>query len=349
MTDDAVPPSHGPDDVPTDDIRAAQDELRDLAANWADRQEEIDSRFAGDAFDSGSLWADAWRRYRRNVSAMIGSGIFLLMILLSTFAPMVSDANSTTSDLKAQLQGPSAEHWFGTDFQGRDLWKRAWEGGRISLAIAFAVAAVILVIGTIYGAISGYVGGRVDNAMMRLLDALYGLPYLPFAIIFVTVLKEWVDGLPDSVKDRLGEGTIALIYMVPALAITTWFTAARIVRAQVLSLKENEYVESAESQGARWPRIIGRHIIPNAIGIFVIAVFLEVPNAILGEAMLSFLGLGVEIPNSSWGSMAQDGYQFFRTDPHMIIVPGALIAITVLCAVAMADGLRDALDPRQGD
>jgi oligopeptide transport system permease protein len=268
---------------------------------------------------------------------MIGTCVFVAFVLLAIFAPMLSDANSTTSDLANQLQGPSANHWFGTDFQGRDMWKRAWEGARISLAIAFAVAGMILVIGTIYGSISGYVGGRLDNAMMRLLDALYGLPYLPFAIIFVTVLKE---SLPRNAPP--------VLYMVPALALTTWFTAARIIRSQVLSLKQNEYVESADSQGARWPRIISKHILPNAIGIFIVAIFLEIPAAILGEATLSFLGLGVEIPASSWGAMAQGGYDFFRTDPHMIAVPGLLIAITVLSTIAMADGLRDALDPRQG-
>lgn len=328
--------THGADRISSTDAATAKHELSHLADTWSERV-EVESRFAGDVYSSGSLWGDALRRYRQNKSAMIGTFVFATFVLLAIFAPIMSDANSTSSDLVNQLKSPSSEHWFGTDFQGRDMWKRAWEGARISLAIAFAVAGMILVIGTVYGSISGYVGGRVDNVMMRLLDALYGLPYLPFAIIFVTVLKEY---LPRNAPP--------VFYMVPALALTTWFTAARIIRSQVLSLKQNEYVESADSQGAKWPRILGKHIIPNAIGVFIVAIFLEIPAAILGEATLSFLGLGVEIPASSWGAMAQGGYDFFRTDPHMIAVPGLLIAITVLSTIAMADGMRDALDPRQG-
>jgi oligopeptide transport system permease protein len=181
----------------------------------------------------------------------------------------------------------------------------------------------------VYGSISGFVGGRLDNGMMRFLDALYGLPYLPFAIITLAIIG------------RTDKWT-----MMIALSIASWFTTARIVRGQVLTLKENDYVRAAKAVGARWYRVLSRHLLPNTLGVLIIAIFLELPAVILGEAFLSFIGLGISPPDPSWGAMAQEGRSTYRTHPIEIVVPSIAIASLVICANFIADGLRDALDPR---
>jgi oligopeptide transport system permease protein len=308
--------------------------MRTLAGHWGERLESFNVRDAGAATEQRSLLQDALRRFASNRIALFGLAVLVAYVLLAIFAPIVSDWDPYHIDYATKNLEPSSEHYFGTDQQGRDLWTRAWLGARISLSIAVCVALVILVIGLIYGSVSGYAGGRVDNGMMRLLDALYGLPYLPFAIITATVLRDkWGNDNP-------------LAYMVPALTLTTWFTAARIMRGQMLSLKENEYVEGARATGAAAGRIIRKHVVPNAMGVMVVAIFLEIPNAILGEAFLSFLGFGVQPPHTSWGQLAEDGYKAINVQPWLMWVPAALIASTVLAAVAVADGVRDALDPR---
>lgn len=312
----------------------ARGEMQVLAGHWQERLEAFDVRDAGSVAEQRSLWRDAVRRFSQNRIAMAGMLLVLVYVVLAIVVPEVSNKPSTGTYYPQANQGPSSEFWFGTDYAGRDLWTRAWIGARISLSIAAVASIVILAIGVLYGSISGYAGGRIDNAMMRLLDALYGLPYLPFAIITVTVLRaKFPGGSP-------------IVYMVPALTVTTWFTAARIMRGQMLSLKQNEYIESARANGARAGRIISRHVIPNALGVMVVAIFLEIPNAILGEAFLSFLGLGVAPPDTSWGQLAQDGYRYINTQTHLMWVPALLIATTVLATVAIADGVRDALDPR---
>ncbi|MCB0880415.1 MAG: ABC transporter permease [Thermoleophilia bacterium] len=316
---------------------SARAELKDLAGHWSERLESFDVRDAGAVTEQRSLWKDAVRRFSHNKLAMAGFLLVVLYVLLAIFVPLGDTTEATritSAGYKMANEGPSADHWFGTDYAGRDLWTRAWIGARISLSIALAVSVVVLAIGVLYGSISGYFGGRVDNIMMRLLDALYGLPYLPFAIITVAVVRQrWPEAPP-------------IAYMVPALTLTTWFTAARIMRGQMLSLKQNEYVESARANGAKAGRIIGKHVIPNAVGVMTVAIFLEIPNAILGEAFLSFLGLGVQPPDTSWGQLAEDGYKYINVAPHLMWVPALLIATTVLATVAVADGVRDALDPR---
>ena len=196
----------------------------------------------------------------------------------------------TRSTSRSPTRRPSLEHPFGTDKFGRDLFTRTAIGGRVSIAIAFGATLAILFIGVVYGSISGFVGGRLDNGMMRFLDALYGLPYLPFAIITLAII-----------------GTTNIWTMVIALSIASWFTTARIVRGQVITLKENDYVRAAKAVGARWYRVLGRHLLPNTLGVLIIAIFLELPGVILGEAFLSFIGLGISPPDASWGAMAQEG------------------------------------------
>jgi oligopeptide transport system permease protein len=188
---------------------------------------------------------------------------------------------------------------------------------------------VILGIGLLYGSISGFAGGKLDNGMMRFLDAIYGLPYLPFAIIVLQVF-----------------GIVTFWTMVVALTIVSWLTAARVVRGQIITLKENDYVRAARAVGARWYRILGKHLLPNTLGVLIVFVFLELPGVILGEAFLSFIGLGINPPKSSWGSLANEGRDVFLGHPWVIAIPSVAIGVLILCANFVADGLRDALDPR---
>ncbi|HET9242354.1 MAG TPA: ABC transporter permease [Gaiella sp.] len=284
---------------------------------------------AGAPVKSSSLWRDAWYRYVRNRGAVIAGAAFIVLLAYCLIWPLVSPYDPNEVDFSVGRQGPSLEHPFGTDQFGRDLFTRAAVGGRVSIAIGFAATLVILAIGVTYGSIAGFLGGVVDNVQMRFLDALYGLPYLPFAIIVLAIF-----------------GGASFWTMVVALSIASWFTAARIVRGQVITLKENDYVRAAHAVGASQVRILARHLLPNTLGVLVIAVFLELPGVILGEAFLSFIGLGISPPDASWGSMAQDGYRAYRVAPHIIIVPSVMIAWLILCANFIADGLRDALDPR---
>ncbi|HKY24773.1 MAG TPA: ABC transporter permease [Gaiella sp.] len=284
---------------------------------------------AGAPVRTSSLWKDAWYRYVRNRGAVIAGVAFILLLAYCLFWPLISPYDPYEVDFAQRSQSPSLEHPFGTDQFGRDLFTRAALGGRVSIGIGFAATLVILAIGVTYGSIAGFLGGVVDNTLMRFLDALYGLPYLPFAIIVLAIF----DG-----------GSFWT--MVIALSIASWFTTARIVRGQIITLKENDYVRAAYAVGASRSRILLRHLLPNTLGVLVIAVFLELPGVILGEAFLSFIGLGISPPDASWGSMAQDGYRAYRVSPHIIVVPSVLIATLILCANFIADGLRDALDPR---
>jgi oligopeptide transport system permease protein len=284
---------------------------------------------AGAPIRQSNLWKDAWYRYIRNRGALIAAIVFFALLAYCVVFPLISPYDPYKVDFTLANQAPSWAHPFGTDRFGRDLLTRTALGGRVSIGIGFAATLVILLVGVVYGSVSGFVGGRLDNAMMRFLDALYGLPYLPFAIITLAIF-----------------GTVNFWTMVVALSIASWFTTARIVRGQIISLKENDYVRAARAVGARWYRILGRHLLPNTLGVLIIAIFLELPGVILGEAFLSFIGLGISPPDASWGAMAQDGRVVYRIHPHAIIIPSVAIATLVLCANFVADGLRDALDPR---
>jgi len=284
---------------------------------------------AGAPVRQTSLWRDAWLRYRANKAAVIAAIFFIALVAYVIIVPFVSPYDPYAVDFSQAYAPVSLKHPLGCDQYGRDLFTRVALGGRVSIGIGFAATIAIMGIGIVYGSISGFIGGRLDNGMMRFLDALYGLPYLPFAIIVTQLFR-----------------TVNIWVMIIALTIASWFTAARVVRGQIISLKENDYVRAARAVGARWYRILGRHLLPNTLGVLIVFVFLELPGVILGEAFLSFIGLGINPPDASWGSMAQDGYQAYRVYPHIIIVPSVCIAILILCANFVADGLRDALDPR---
>src|SRR5215204_1794714 len=284
---------------------------------------------SGAPIRQSNLWKDASRRYSRNRGALVAGTVFLLVVAFCIVYPWISPYTGNEVNFADAKQGPSLEHPLGTDKFGRDILTRTAEGGRVSILIGFGATLAILLIGVVYGAISGFVGGRVDNGLMRFLDALYGLPYLPFAIITLAIIG------------RTDKWT-----MMVALSIASWFTTARIVRGQVITLKENDYVRAARAVGARWHRVLGRHVLPNTLGVLIIAIFLELPGVILGEAILSFIGLGISPPDASLGSMAQEGREVYRVHPYVIAIPSIAIAMLVLCANFIADGMRDALDPR---
>jgi oligopeptide transport system permease protein len=293
-------------------------------------RETEEHRFeAGAAIQQTSLWRDAVRRFTHNRGALVAMVAFLIMLLYVVVTPWLISYDPNAVDFSHSYLTPTWSHPFGTDEFGRDLFLRTALGGRISIGIGFAATVAIMVVGILYGAISGFVGGWLDNALMRILDALYGLPYLPFAIITLAIF-----------------GTVNFWTMVVALTIASWFTTARVMRGQIITLKENDYVRSARAIGARWHRILFRHLLPNTLGLVIVFVFLELPGVVLGEAFLSFLGLGINPPASSWGSLAQDGYQQYLSHPYIIIIPSVAIAWLILTAFFIADGLRDALDPR---
>jgi len=284
---------------------------------------------AGAALARASLWRDALQRFRGNRAAVIAAFAFLALLAFVIIVPWLSNEDPYAVNFAQAYQSPSWAHPFGTDEFGRDLFVRVALGGRVSIAIGFAATFAIMGVGITYGSISGFIGGKLDNALMRFLDALYGLPYLPFAILTLAIF-----------------GTVNFWTMVVALTIASWFTTARVMRGQIITLKENDYVRAAHAVGARWYRVLFRHLLPNTLGVIIIFVFLELPGVVLGEAFLSFIGLGINPPKASWGTLAQDGYTAYQTHPYLIVIPSLMIAWLILSAFFVADGLRDALDPR---
>jgi oligopeptide transport system permease protein len=284
---------------------------------------------AGAALARASLLRDAIHRFSRNRGAVAAAISFVVLVGFVYVVPLVSTESPYNIDFSQAYLSPSWQHPFGTDDFGRDLFVRTALGGRVSVQIGFAATIAIMLVGISYGAISGFAGGALDNGMMRFLDALYGLPYLPFAIITLAIF-----------------GTVNFWTMVVALTVASWFTTARVMRGQIITLKENDYVRAAHAVGARWYRVLFRHLLPNTLGIIIVFVFLELPGVVLGEAFLSFLGLGINPPKASWGTLAQDGYASYQSHPYLIVVPSLCIAWLILSAFFIADGLRDALDPR---
>ena len=287
---------------------------------------------AGKPIRQASLWKDAVYRFSRNKAAVVAVVLFVVLVLYCLLVPFVSPYDPNAVDFSQSYLPASIDHPFGTDKFGRDLFTRIAVGGRISIGIGFAGTFAILIIGLVYGALSGFIGGMVDDFLMRILDAFYGLPYLPFAIITTQILTP--------------SGTATFWTMVAALTVASWLTTARIVRGQIVTLKQNDYVLAARAVGARWYRVLTKHLMPNTMGVLVIAVFLDLPAVVLGEAFLSFIGLGINPPTASWGSIAQDGRQAYVLHPLVLFIPSMCIATLVLCANFIADGLRDALDPR---
>lgn len=265
---------------------------------------------------------------RFSLSAKL-SGLFLLAIsLMAVFAPLVAPYSYATQDTLNNLASPNGEHWMGTDRLGRDLFSRLIYGARVSLFIGVATTLLALLIGTAYGAISGYLGGRTDNLMMRMVDVLYALPDL-LMIILITVV--------------MGRGVTGIFI---ALTLVSWVTVARLVRGEALRIKEYSYVEAARALGAGHVRILLKEILPNIVGLLIVTLSFRVPVAIIAESTLSFIGLGIEPPFSSWGTLANEGWTAIKFYPHLILFPSLAIFLTILSFNFLGEGLRDALDPK---
>ncbi len=280
---------------------------------------------------SRGLWRDAWHRLCGNRVALVALGLLVLIAVVALLGPAMSPYADDTLDWNhlAMAPGRQASHWFGTDRLGRDLFVRTLHGVRISLLISLLASAVSLIIGVTWGAIAGYVGGRTDEWMMRFVDVLYSLPYLFIVIILTTLFDRG-----------------SLVVLLVAIGAVGWLTTARIVRGQTLSLKRREFVEAARATGVGVPGILARHIVPNLMGPVMVYATLTIPQMITFESFLSFLGLGVQEPLASLGSLINDGAQEMQSAPWMLVVPAVFLVTLLVCFNLVGDGLRDALDPR---
>lgn len=279
--------------------------------------------------ESPSIWLLAWKRFCRHRAGLVALIVLLIEIVVAIMAPVLIPRELAIDPSPLTiLQRPSAEHWLGTDEVGRDIFARLIYASRISLSIGFMAVAVAIVVGTAIGALAGFFGGWVDAVLMRATDAVLSIPALFFLIVLSVTLG-------PSVRT-----------MIIVIGLLSWMELARIIRANVLSLKRREFVEAAQTIGARGPRIIARHILPNTLAPIVVAATLGVGNALLTEASVSYLGLGVQPPDPSWGNMLYNAQSYFFNAPWITLYPGFMILITVLCINFVGDGLRDALDPR---
>ena len=272
--------------------------------------------------------ADAWARLRKNKAAVVSLGILIVIILLAIFAPVFSKYDFAFTDYSNVYSTPTKEHIFGCDQFGRDLWTRVWMGTRISLMIALVAAVLDLVVGVLYGAVSALLGGRVDALMQRIIEILVGIPSLIIVILFLMAFPA-------------GVGTI-----IAALSITGWVNMARLVRAEILKLKNQEFVMASHVLGSNNFYIIMKDLIPNTVGIIVIQVMFTIPSAIFTEAFLSFIGIGLAEPQASLGVLINGGYQVLQNYPHVLICPAIVIVLIMVCFSILGDGLRDALDPQ---
>ncbi len=278
-----------------------------------------------------SLWGDAWKQFKRNKLALIGLGFIVIVLLTAIFADLIAPYSITERDSGRFREGPSADHWFGTDIIGRDLFSRVVYGARVSMKIGLTATGIALTIGVIAGAIAGFVGGLVEAAIMRFIDVFLAIPYIILAIAIATVFGK-------------SENSVIIV-----LGFTGWLGVARIVRASFLQLKKMEYVEAAHALGFGRIRIMFRHILPNALQPIIVYGTIAIGSTILAEAALSFLGVGPQDPTPAWGLMVAQGRSDLANAPHLLFFPGLAIALTVTAFVFVGDGLRDALDPKLKD
>jgi dipeptide transport system permease protein len=276
-----------------------------------------------------SYWQDAWKRLLKNKLAMLGLVFLTGLVVMAVIGPIISPHDVTKQTLSNQNLAPSGEHWFGTDDMGRDVFTRTWYGARISLFVGFMAALIDFVIGIVYGGIAGYKGGKTDNVMMRIVEILYGLPYLLVVILLMVVM---------------GPGLLTIIV---ALTVTGWIGMARIVRGQVLQIKNYEFILASKTFGTKTARIIRKNLLPNTMGPIIVQMTLTVPSAIFAEAFLSFLGLGIQAPYASWGVMANDGLSTILSGYWWrLFFPALFISLTMFSFNVLGDGLQDALDPK---
>jgi oligopeptide transport system permease protein len=310
-----------------------------------------------------SLRADAMQRLKKNHAAVLGIYLLVLIVLATVilpFTPFLADPNA--QDLLVKNTAPNQQYWFGTDHLGRDIFSRVFYGGRISIAVAVLTTLVAVTIGVVYGAVAGYAGNKVDALMMRFVDILYGMPFLVVVILLGKVLENmtaaWAADLvnlfttesdSDEKINDLRTAIEPLVTMIPlflAIGALSWLTISRIVRAQVQSIKKLEYIEAARSLGLTHFTILFRHILPNCIGPIIVYTTLTIPGVMLFEAVLSFLGLGLKPPNSSWGVLIKEGADMMLTNPWLLFFPSLFFSLTLLSLNFLGDGLRDALDPK---
>ena len=275
-----------------------------------------------------TLWGDAMIRLRRNRLAVAGGVLILLVILGAIFAPLLTAYSYDRQDLNAILQGPSPAHLLGTDELGRDVFTRLLYGARTSLAVGIFTQIIVLAIGLPIGAFAGYIGGRTDNALMRFVDVMYAFPDILLIILLRAVFG----------------GSIYMIFL--AIGLVAWVNIARLVRGQILSLKQRDFVTAARAMGGTGRYITLHHLIPSSLSPIIVAVTFNIPRAIFAEAALSYIGIGVKPPTPSWGTLIRDGYDVIFAAPHLIAVPAIAIAVLMLAFTFLGDGLRDALDPR---
>ena len=322
-----------------------------------------------------NLWLDAWHRLIRNRAALIGGILLILLLLTSILAPLLAPFSYSGGDSLEAYTVPrwlikllpssvstyakvSDKFFFGSDYLGRDVLSRLIWGTRVSLPVGFIGAFTALLIGLVYGCVSGYYGGRVDNLMMRIVDIMYAFPTMLLIILMMAFFKSTfadvrpgtvaatfnaVNKVVDSIMGLPGGG---MLFIFMGIGITAWMGMARLARGQILSLKEKEFIEAAHMIGAGDMRILIRHILPNIIGPCIVSETLAIPGYISTEVFLSFIGLGVDPPTPSWGSMISDGAAMLRTYPHMVIFPALALAVTMFAFNFLGDGLRDALDPK---
>jgi oligopeptide transport system permease protein len=288
----------------------------------------LDEPRADEEERSASLWRDAWHRLAKNKMAVACGIILVLVTLVSFLGPFFLSQSYYAQDLQLGAAPPGAEHWLGTDTLGRDLFVRILYGGQVSISVGLCATAVALTIGVFYGTVSGFIGGKVDALMMRIVDIIYALPFTVFVILLMVFFGR------------------KFVLLFVAIGAVQWLTMARIVRGQVQTLRRQEFIEAAEALGLTKLRIIFRHMIPNAIGPIIVYATLTVPAVMLLEAFLSFLGLGVQPPMSSWGVLIKEGADSMEEFPWLLIFPGLALALTLFSLNFLGDGLRDALDVR---
>ncbi len=275
-----------------------------------------------------TLWGDAFIRLKRNRLALAGAIFIILITLAAVFAPLITPYTFDQQMYDEILEGPSVKHWLGTDQLGRDAFSRLIYGARTSLAVGVFTQIIVLAIGLPIGALAGYAGGKIDNLLMRFVDIMYAFPDILLIILLRSILG----------------GSIFMIFL--AIGLVGWVGVSRLVRGQILSLKERDFINAARAMGGSGNYITRRHLLPNSLGPVIVTVTFNIPRAIFAEAALSYIGIGVKPPTPSWGTMIRDGYDVLFATPHLILVPAIAIGLLMLAFTFLGDGLRDALDPR---
>lgn len=278
-----------------------------------------------------TYWQDSWRRFKTNKLALISLFFIIIATLASTFVPMFWKYDLATIDFSKINITPNADHLFGTDFYGRDIFVRVMYGMRISLIIAFAATVLNLVIGVLYGAIAGFAGGRLDALMMRIVDILYSVPMQIYVILIMVAM---------------GENKAGILPIVIALGVASWLSMARIVRGETMQLKESEFVLAAKTLGAKNSRILFKHLLPNAMSSIIVTATLLIPSAIFTESFLSYIGIGISPPEASLGTLVSEAMQIYQQQPYQLMIPAVAISLIIFAFNLLGDGLRDALDPK---